>query len=219
MARILVVDDEADLLQLVKQILEREGHRVATYESPLEVPREELGRCDLILLDVMMPGMDGLAYCREIRPLVDGPIVFLTAKSQEAQVVEGFSAGGDDYIVKPFGVEELSARVAAHLRREHRERHHHLHRGKVHLDLSAREISVGEELIPLTKSEYEICELLAKRRGQVFSREQIYQQIFGWEGTGEASAISEHIKNIRGKFQKHGEQPIATVWGIGYKWQ
>jgi len=136
----------------------------------------------------------------------------------ESDIVEGLLSGGDDYITKPFGVNELLARIDAHLRREQREKHSSLNLGNIRFDLSANEVFVNENKINLTKSEYQISELLAKRKGQVFSREQIYERIFGFDGVGDSSAISEHVKNIRAKFQRVGEIPIATVWGIGYKW-
>ncbi|MDO5037489.1 MAG: response regulator transcription factor [Tissierellia bacterium] len=219
MNRILAIDDQLDMLVLIKNSLTREGHQVDLVQDPLSLDLEALATYDLILLDVMMPGLDGLSLCKKIRSQVDAPILFLTAKTQEEDLVEGLLAGGDDYITKPFGLRELSARIQAHLRREKRDKHTHLHRGRIHFDLSSREVFVEGEALDLTKSEYAISLLLAKRRGQVFSRDQIYDQVFGLEGTGDPSAISEHVKNIRAKFQKHGERPLVTVWGIGYKWE
>ena len=136
----------------------------------------------------------------------------------EADVVEGLAVGGDDYITKPFGIEELAARVQAHLRREQREKHAVLNTAGIRFDLSGREIFVENTPVPVTKSEDAICEFLAKHRGQVFSREQIYVAVFGYEGESDSSVISEHVKNIRAKFQVLKQAPIATVWGIGYKW-
>ena len=166
----------------------------------------------------MMPEVNGISYCKNIRSKVDCPIIFLTAKTMESDIVDGLLSGGDDYITKPFGVGELLARVEAHLRREQREKHSSLNLGNIRFDLSSNQVFVKEEEVHLTKSEYQISELLAKRKGQVFSREQIYEMIYGFDGIGDSSAISEHVKNIRAKFQKNGENPIATVWGIGYKW-
>lgn len=218
MAKILAVDDELDMLILIKNILQKKNHTVDINQNPLELDENRLSKYDLILLDVMMPNIDGISFCKKIRNKVDCPILFLTAKTMESDIVEGLLCGGDDYITKPFGVSELSARVAAHLRRERRERHSSLNLGNIRFDLSSNQVFVKEEQVILTKSEYQISELLAKRKGQVFSREQIYEMIFGFDGIGDSSAISEHVKNIRAKFQKFGENPIATVWGIGYKW-
>ena len=219
MANILAVDDEPDILALVKNALEAGGHRVVTTERADAVDRNRLAQFDLILLDVMMPGTDGVALCAELRPLVDCPILFLTAKTQEADLVRGLGCGADDYITKPFGVGELQARVQAHLRREQREKHVMLNASGIRFDLSAKEVSIEERKVPLTKSEYEICEYLARNRGRVFSKEQIYEAIFGFDGESDALAIAEHVKNIRAKFALRGVSPIATVWGIGYKWK
>ena len=214
MSLILAVDDELDMLELIKNILKKNNHEVDVYQNPLEIDNSKLSKYDLILLDIMMPGIDGISFCKDIRAKVDCPILFLTAKTMEEDIVEGLLIGGDDYITKPFGAAELLARIEAHLRREKRERHTSLNLGGIRFDLFSNEVFVGDEKVHLTKSEYQISELLAKRKGQVFS----YELIFGFDGIGDASAISEHIKNIRAKFQKYDENPIETVWGIGYKW-
>ena len=218
MAKILAIDDEMDMLMLIKNILSTKSYSVDIVQNTKDVQEYKLSEYDLILLDVMMPGTDGISYCRRIRAKADCPIIFLTAKTMEADIVEGLSTGADDYITKPFGVNELIARVEAHLRREGRDRHASLNVGDIKFDLSSNEIFVKGKRLPFTKSEYKICELLARKRGQVFSREQIYEMIFGYDGIGDSSAISEHIKNIRAKFHKEDVSPIATVWGIGYKW-
>lgn len=127
--------------------------------------------------------------------------------------------GGDDYITKPFGLGELRARVAAHLRRENRERKHVITLGELSFSLNSRQVFFQGAEIPFTKSEYAICEYLALNRGQVFSKERIYEHVFGYDGEGDSSAITEHIKNIRAKLQKYGVSPVETVWGIGYKWK
>ena len=218
MAKILAIDDELDMLILIKNILKKENYIVDIHQTTTDVDENSLGKYDLVLLDVMMPEVDGISYCKKIRNKVDCPILFLTAKTMESDIVDGLLSGGDDYITKPFGVNELLARIKAHLRKEQREKHSSLNLGNIRFDLTSNQVFVKEEQVHLTKSEYQISELLAKRKGQVFSREQIYEMIFGFDGIGDSSAISEHVKNIRAKFQKFSENPIATVWGIGYKW-
>lgn len=219
MIRILVIDDDADILTLIKNTLQLQNYLVETFVSANQVDRSKLADYDLILLDIMMPDVDGLSFCRDIRNLVDCPILFLTAKSQEADVVTGLSYGADDYICKPFGVQELLARVDAHLRRERREHHASLVLEPIRFDLSAKRVTAKKKKLDLTKSEYEICELLAKRRGQVFSKDQLYDYLYAYEERGTPAAIAEHIKNIRAKFRTIGLEPIETVWGIGYKWK
>lgn len=219
MIRILAVDDDREILMLMKRTLEREGYEVDTVEDPNTLQTESLERYQLILLDVMMPGTDGFTLCRRIRELVDCPILFVTAKTEEKDLMYGLGIGGDDYIVKPFGIGELRARVAAHLRRENREKRHVMRMGNLVFSLQAKQLFYKEQEISLTKSEYAICEYLALNRGCVFSKEQIYEHVFGYDGEADSSAITEHVKNIRAKLQKYGETPIETVWGIGYRWK
>jgi DNA-binding response OmpR family regulator len=133
--------------------------------------------------------------------------------------MKGLGAGGDDYITKPFGIGELRARVAAHLRREKRERKYFLEAGGVRFQIQAKKMFYQETEIPMTKSEYAICEYLAVNSGQVFSKERIYEAVYGYDGESDVSTITEHVKNIRAKCKKYGLEPIETVWGIGYRWK
>ena len=216
---ILVVDDDRGILELVRRSLEHEGYQVDTIEDPNAVLKMNLEWYQLIILDVMMPKMDGFSLCMELRNRVDCPILFLTAKSEEGDLIKGLGAGGDDYITKPFGIGELRARVAAHLRREKRERKHFLEAGGVQFQIQAKKMSYQGREIPMTKSEYAICEYLAVNSGQVFSKERIYEAVYGYDGESDASAITEHVKNIRAKCKQHELEPIETVWGIGYRWK
>lgn len=219
MARILVIDDDNEILILIKNALQKDGHEIICRQKVTDDMKEQLPQYDLILLDVMMPDTDGYTFCRTIRNHVDCPILFLTAKSLEEDVAFGLSVGADDYIKKPFSIVELRARVNAHLRREQREKRSCFSVKNIHFMLSSREIFVDDIMLPFTKSEYEISLLLAKSHGQTFSREQIFEAIFGYDKESDESAITEHIKNIRKKFAAAGAAPIKTVWGIGYRWQ
>ena len=219
MAHILAVDDDADLHALLKTALERDGHQVSVHLNGAEVDQAACRWADCILLDVMMPGEDGFATCRRVRSLADCPILFLTAKTEEADVLTGLGLGGDDYLTKPFRVAELRARVAAHLRREGRTPRTRLRRGGLDFDLGERAVYAGETPVRLTRGEYAICAHLATHPGQTFTKEQLYEAVFGFDGTGEDSAVTEHIKNIRAKLRAVGENPIETVWGVGYKWK
>ncbi|MFD3157893.1 response regulator transcription factor [Haloimpatiens sp. FM7330] len=219
MAKILVVDDEPDILILIKNVLSKDKHLVITKDSAKDLSIGDFTGYDLILLDVMMPDIDGFTLCEKIRDVVDCPILFLTAKTMENDIMFGLGVGADDYITKPFGMGELRARVAAHLRREQREKHSFLIVSGIKFNLSGKEVMVDDKKIPFTKSEYAICEYLAKNHGQVFSKEKIYEGVFGYEGESDSSAIAEHIKNIRAKLSVFDMSPIETVWGIGYKWR
>lgn len=217
--RILAVDDDKEILELIRRALEHEGYLVDTVSDSTAVLQKHPEQYQLILLDVMMPGIDGFQLCQKLRERVDCPILFLTAKSEENDLMQGLGVGGDDYITKPFGIGELRARVAAHLRRENRERRHFMEVDGVRFQLQAKKMQYKDVEVPLTKSEYAICEYMAVNRGQVFSKERIYETVYGFDGEGDAAAVTEHVKNIRAKCKKYGLEPIETVWGIGYRWK
>ena len=223
MANILAVDDNLEVCTLIRTALERDGHRVETRLSGAALTEALCRWADCILLDVMMPGEDGFAVCRRIRSLTEAPILFLSARTDEPAVLEGLGIGADDYLQKPFRVAELRARVAAHLRRQNRTPAHRLVRGGVAFDLSAKSAAVGETPLPLTRSEYAICEYLALYAGQTFTKEQIYEAVFGVDGTADDTAVTQHIKNIRAKLRVAGvpepEKLLNTVWGVGYRWK
>lgn len=218
MAHILVVDDETAMLQLIRRVLEKDQHTVTLQSDAKTVAEMDFLKFDLILLDVMMPECDGFHLCREIRNRVDCPIIFLTAKTQENDIVRGLGFGADDYITKPFGTSELRARVNAHLRRDAREKKNSFSASGVVFHINAKEAEIQSKKVLLTKKEYEICEYLALHHGQTFTREQIYEAVFGFYGESDSSVISTHIKNIRGKLADFGLSTIETIWGVGYKW-
>lgn len=219
MARILAVDDEKDIRDIIKKALEKEGHVVTCLENVSEMEKMNIAVYDMILLDIMMPGKDGYTVCSEIREKVDCPILFITAKTMDADLEKGFFVGADDYIKKPFSITELRARVQAHLRRQERRAHIRFVSKSLCFDLSAKKLCKNDEEIKLTRSEYEICELLAQNKGQVFSLEQIIERVLGYDSESDIAVIREHIKNIRCKLKKYEEEPIETVWGIGYRWK
>ena len=199
---ILVVDDEIEICNLIKSALKKQGYAVTVRNNAIDISKEELNKFDLILLDVMMPTVDGFTLCRYM----------------EEDILEGFSIGADDYIKKPFSILELRARVEAHLRREHREKQQVLSTNELKFNLKSKEIYFNDEKILLTKGEFKICEYLARHKGQVFTLEQIFIEVYGFDKDSDSSCIREHIKNIRAKLTKYIESPITTVWGIGYKW-
>lgn len=219
MYRILAADDEPDVLSLLKDYFEINGYEVITAENGKVVLEKIRLNPDIILLDVNMPDMDGISVCKAIRDYISCPILFLTAKVEDCDKIMGFAAGGDDYIIKPFSIDELGARVMAHIRREHRGTVVSNVRffGEVSIDYSAKTISVSGEKIEFAKKEFEIIELLSMNTGQVFDKERIYEKLWGYDAEGNASVVAEHIRRIRAKLADEAKH-IETVWGIGYKW-
>lgn len=219
--KILLVDDEADILQMVKDYLELEDYLVYTAKNGKEALEKISVSPDLILLDINLPDFDGLEVCRRIRNFVECPIVFLTAKVEEQDRVNGLKCGGDDYIVKPFSLAELSARIEAHLRREERrgEKEELRFSGNFVIRYGERKLYFRDQEIILTKTEFDILELLSLNRGQIFSKEVIYERLWGYEKDGDSNSITEHIRRIRVKMGKFEKEPlIETVWGVGYRW-
>ncbi len=219
MKKILVVDDEAGIRSLLKEFLEMENYLVYTAKNGMEAMEGLKYQPDLIILDVNMPDMDGFTVCEKIRDYVGCPILFLTARTQEQDRVNGFKSGGDDYIVKPFSMDEMLARVQAHLRREERKTSN----GNVYIsrdltvDFSGHQVLLEGKDAGLTRTEFSIVELLITHSGQVFEKEHIYELVRGYEGEGDASIIAEHVRRIRQKIDKKIKH-IETVWGVGYKW-
>ena len=168
-----MIDDEEDICKLIKNALTKQGYNVEILQTAVDISIDKIKKFDLIILDVMMPKIDGFTLCKKIRNEVDCPIIFITAKILEEDVIEGFSIGADDYIKKPFSILELRARVQAHLRREKREHSNTLSISGLRFNLQAKELFYEDSKIPLTKGEYNICEFLAKNKGQVFSLEEI----------------------------------------------
>jgi len=219
--KILIVDDEADLRKLLTDYFEINGYAVLTAKDSQEALRKVEQQPDLVLLDINMPEQNGLQVCEKIRNFVSCPILFLTARIEDTDKIAGFRAGGDDYILKPFSIHELGARVEAHLRREQR-----IHtkssvrfNDDLVIDYTARGVFYRHKQIPLAKKEFDIIELLSTHPNIVFEKERIYEKIWGWDTQGDSSVIAEHIRRIRSRLKEHGcNDRIETVWGVGYKW-
>lgn len=226
-----MVDDEDEIVQFVQDALEDEGYTVCVAfdgTQAVQVARESSP--DLVILDIMLPIRDGFAVCKELRDKLDIPILFLSARQSDADKLRGFSAGADDYVMKPFSIKELLARVEAHLRRQYRgqsssiQQAHHalcLNYGNLSINLNAYEVSYSGQLVPLTRKEFEIIQLLVLYPHQVFSREVIYDRVWGMDSLGNTETVTEHIKRIRRKLAQFDSRTeyIATVWGVGYKWE
>jgi len=219
--KILIVDDEKGIVAMLKNYFEMQGYSVHTAFGGNEALSKISCQPDIILLDITMPEMDGLTLCQRIREHISCPILFLTARIETSDKIKGFDVGADDYIVKPFDLDELGARVQAHLRRENRKQEQTILRffGDISIDYSKREVGIGQEIVSFSKKEFDIIELLSINNGQVFDRERIYDVVWGLEGEGSSDTIMEHIRKIRAKFGAVSTHNyIETVWGVGYKW-
>nr|WP_301281510.1 response regulator transcription factor [Anaerocolumna aminovalerica] len=217
----MLVDDEKGIVTMMKSYFEMAGYQVYTAYNGKEALQKISCQPDIILLDINMPEIDGFTLCQRIREHMSCPILFLTARMETGDKIKGFGVGADDYIVKPFDLDELGARVSAHLRRENRKQEQSVLRffGEMSIDYSKREITVNQSPVVLSKKEFDIVELLSTNNGQVFDRERIYEMVWGLEGNGNSDTIMEHIRKIRGKFAALSlHNYIETVWGVGYKW-
>ena len=217
MSKILVVDDELDIALLIKDVLEDEGFSTTAIDSSkkaLELVQKE--KFDLILLDVMMPEMSGTTLCTKIREITSSPIIFVTAKTSTLDKLLGFEVGADDYITKPFIIEELVARVKAHSRRNNRvEVSNIIKIGEIEINLDSYEVYKNNSLIDLSTREFELLAYLMKNAGIVLSKEKIFNSVWG-ENYGEIGTVAVHIKSLRNKLDPD-EKYIKTIWGLGYK--
>ena len=217
--KLLMVDDDVQLLKMLSQYFQIKGYEILTAKDGKEALEKAAKGPDLILLDVNMPRMDGLEVCRRIRDKVSCPILFLTARVEEEDRVGGLLSGGDDYIVKPFSLRELEARITAREER-HQNRTEYRFKGDCLVDYAARTVQIGEQYLELTRLEYEIVEFLSMHPGQVFDRERIYERVCGLDGEGDSRVITELVRRIRKKMAACTEQEyIETVWGMGYRWK
>jgi two-component system alkaline phosphatase synthesis response regulator PhoP len=219
--RVLVVDDDAKTVELVKLYLNRDGYRVLTaYDGidSLRLARES--RPDLIVLDLMLPGMDGLEVCRILRDESDVPIIMLTARTTDEDKLTGLGLGADDYVTKPFSPRELAARVRAVLRRLPGERGPaEIRRGELALNFLKQEASVAGRPLNLTPVEFKLLGVLTKEPGRVFSRAELVEKALGYDYKGFDRTIDVHILNLRRKLELDPSHPryIKTVYGAGYK--
>ena len=219
MEQILVVEDDKNIGRLIQLNLKLAGYESRLCTNGIEMQAVlEKQDFDLIILDVMLPGASGFEL---IHLRGKTPVIFVTARGELEDKLQGLSLGAEDYIVKPFDLDELGARIAAHLRREQRRQSNSAVRffGELALDYSARTATINSQSIPLSKREFEIVELLSLNAGQVFDRERIYELVWGLDGDGNSDTIMEHIRKIRAKFAAHTlHNYIETVWGCGYRW-
>ena len=226
--KILVVDDEKTLVKGIKFNLENEGYQVdACYDGAAAVERAGVGDYDLIILDLMMPELDGLGACQQIRMFSNVPIIMLTAKSEDADKLLGFESGADDYVTKPFNILELKARVRALLRRSavttaqqkaEQQNEALLVKGSISLDTERRQAYRDGVPVELTAKEFDLIEFFMKKPGKVFSRESLLDLVWGYDYQGDIRTVDVHIRRLREKLEPNPASPayILTKWGVGY---
>ena len=225
MATILIVDDEPIVREVVEQYLKQDGFTVDAAADGLEAMRRfQAARPDLVLLDLMLPGLDGLEVCRQMRALSNVPIIMLTAKTDEIDTIIGLSVGADDYIAKPFSPREVVARVKAVLRRAAShpvatDGSDPLRFDTLTIRPDRRQVEVSGKQVELTAREFDLLEFLARHPGQVFSREDLLDKVWDWAFAGDGGTVTVHIRRLRAKIEPDPERPryVKTVWGVGYK--
>ena len=219
--KIMVVDDDKKVLKFLKDFLELENYTVVTAESGDAALKKMSVAPDLILLDINMPRMNGLEFCKRIRNHVSCPIIFLTARIEDEDKIIGLKSGGDDYIIKPFNLDELLARIEAHLRRENRNigKKKLLFSDELCIDYSGKKVIYHDVELDFTRAEFDLIEVLSSYPGQVFDKELLYEKAWGYEKEGDSHLVTEMISRIRKKLTKITNKVyIETIWGYGYKW-
>ncbi|WP_416148680.1 response regulator transcription factor [Salipaludibacillus sp. HK11] len=226
--KILIVEDDDDIRELTSLYLQKKGYLVFTAENGINalniIPEQQP---ELVLLDILLPGMEGFEVCEKIRLITNVPIIFMSCKRSSTDKVKGLNAGGDDYITKPFDLAELEARIKANLRRNGLQSFGEvkstrvLQSGEISVNLNSFEVFVNNKLVSLYAKELQLLLLFLKNPNQVFSSEQIYNQIWGIDQFGDLKTVSVHIRNLRKKIEKDPAHPshIKTVRGFGYKFQ
>lgn len=218
---VLVVDDEPDIVDMLKAYLEMSGYLVMTASTGKRALEQAKRKPDAIILDRGLPDIEGLSVCEQLRETAGCPIIFLTAKVETADEIDGFAVGADDYVTKPFSLEVLGARLRAQLAREERARSPILVRvdDVLSIDFAAKSILVNGERVSLARKDYEICALLAKHPGQVFDKDMIYESV--WGEPGDSSVVTEHVRRLRRALSDAGAEGeyVSTVWGVGYTWR
>lgn len=224
-SKILIVDDEKNIVDILKFNLTREGFSTIEAndgEQAVELALSE--KPDLILLDIMLPKMDGFTVCRKIRETISIPIIMITAKEEEVDKVLGLELGADDYITKPFSTRELMARIKANLRRvasievQHKKQSNYIKYGDLEIDIEHYEVKRNSQVIELTLREFELVKFLALQQGQIFSRENLLEKVWGYEYYGDVRTVDVTVRRVREKIEKDPSNPlyIMTKRGVGY---
>ncbi len=225
MTRILIVEDESSLSEPLAYLLEREGYETSIAADGLQAVADfDRSGADLVLLDLMLPGLSGTEVCREIRTRSSVPIIMLTAKDSEVDIVVGLELGADDYVTKPYSTRELLARIRAVLRRRvdtDLDDNQVLESGTVRMDVERHTVSVDGKDVPMPLKEFELLELLLRNSGRVLTRGQLIDRVWGADYFGDTKTLDVHIKRIRSKIEKVPGEPtmLVTVRGLGYRFE
>lgn len=226
MSRILIIEDDKSIAELERDYLELNGFEVTICEDGGKGLEEALGgSCDLILLDLMLPGADGFDICRKVREKHNTPIIIVSAKHEDIDKIRGFGLGADDYMTKPFSPGEMVARVRAHLNRYERligsGKNEIIEIRGLKIDRTARKVWVNGEEKNLTAREFDLLAFLASNPNHVYSREELFREIWGMESVGDIATVTVHIKKIREKVELNSAKPqyIETIWGVGYRFK
>lgn len=225
MEKILLVDDEVSIVEFVQINLERAGYQViSAYDGNEAIQLAKKERPSLVVLDIMLPGLDGFEVLREIRRFSNVPVIMLTAKGEDIDKILGLELGADDYITKPFNPRELTARIKAILRRVDkqngdRDDASRIIAGDLEIELNKREVFVRGDSVELTPKEFDLLEFLASNPGKVFSRESLLRELWGYDYYGDSKTVDVHVRRLREKVEEEPSKPkyILTVWGVGYK--
>jgi DNA-binding response OmpR family regulator len=227
-SKILLVDDERDILYLLEEVLRQEGFhnilKTTTGENAVELCRSE--KPDAIVLDIMLPGIDGIETCKRIRDFSYCPVLFLSSKNDDVDKILGLSMGGDDYVTKPFSPKEVAFRVKAQLRRKSYEQQEInakaiIEVGRIRVDTDGQRVYKADEEIALTAREYQLLEYMARNAGKIISKERLYEQVWGEYSVGVDNTVMVHIRHLREKIENDPSHPeyIITIKGLGYKFK
>ncbi|MDQ8735238.1 response regulator transcription factor [Paenibacillus sp. LHD-38] len=228
MKSILIIEDEKAIAELERDYLESYGFSVHIEgRGDIGLQKALEGKFDLIILDVMLPKVDGFEICRQIRQSINIPVLMVTAKKEDIDKIRGLGLGADDYMTKPFSPSELVARVKAHLARYERltankgERGEHIRIRGLFIDKPSRRVMIHEQEAMLTSKEYELLLLLASHPNRVFEKEELFERIWGLDSNGDAATVTVHIRRLREKIEHDPSKPqyIETIWGVGYRFK
>lgn len=226
--KILVVDDEKLIVKGIKFSLEQEGYEVdCAYDGEEALEMIKSNEYDMLLLDLMLPKIDGVAVCRQVREFSEVPVIMITAKGDDMDKILGFENGADDYITKPFNILEVKARMKAIFRRNQlnsanmRDQHKAAQIAGLHIDFEGRSVTVEGKEINLTVKEFDLLELLINNQGKVYSRENLLNLVWGYEYPGDVRTVDVHVRRLREKIEPNPSEPkyVHTKWGVGYYFQ